>query len=253
LPFQLGKGLLNLPGAIGSGLSRLFTSDPQLANVPVINTGDPILGSGDATADRLPPEVQRMQNVVNQLSVDLADRGHWDPTNFANTGIGGSPEEGFFATVDGGAIDIEGAFDRGGAIRSSDLAGDYGTMNRMINDPRGIASLGRGGDTMLVHMRPDEVAAMSRDGRTTVNPRTGLPERFWGPALGGLAGSFFGPWGVGITDQERNSICSTATRGSSITPSHRKGVSWKRLRKRRWWRPVLTEWRWPIFRKTRKL
>lgn len=51
---------------------------------------------------------------------------------------------------------------------------------------QGIASLarqGRGGDSMLVHMRPDEVAAMQRMARRagtsmTVNPRTGLPEAF---------------------------------------------------------------------------
>ncbi len=50
----------------------------------------------------------------------------------------------------------------------------------------GIASLarqGRGGDSMLVHMRPDEVASMQRMARQagtsmTINPRTGLPEAF---------------------------------------------------------------------------
>lgn len=52
---------------------------------------------------------------------------------------------------------------------------------------QGIAQLagqGRGGDSTLVHMRPDEVAAMQRmaqqRGRSmTINPRTGLPEA-WG-------------------------------------------------------------------------
>ena len=50
----------------------------------------------------------------------------------------------------------------------------------------GIASLaqqGRGGDSTLVHMRPDEVAAMQRMAKLhgtsmTINPRTGLPEAF---------------------------------------------------------------------------
>lgn len=50
----------------------------------------------------------------------------------------------------------------------------------------GIASIarqGRGGDSMLVHMRPDEVSAMQRMARQagtsmTTNPRTGLPEAF---------------------------------------------------------------------------
>ena len=50
----------------------------------------------------------------------------------------------------------------------------------------GIAALarqGRGGDSTLVHMRPDEVAAMQRLARQygtsmTINPQTGLPEAF---------------------------------------------------------------------------
>jgi len=44
-----------------------------------------------------------------------------------------------------------------------------------------IASYGRNGDTMLVHMTPDEVGglqalAMSQGGSLTINPDTGLPE-----------------------------------------------------------------------------
>jgi hypothetical protein len=46
-----------------------------------------------------------------------------------------------------------------------------------------LANQGRGGDSMLVHMRPDEVSAMQnmalQNGTTmTVNPTTGLPEAF---------------------------------------------------------------------------
>lgn len=46
-----------------------------------------------------------------------------------------------------------------------------------------LASQGRGGDSMLVHMRPDEVAGMQRMAQQagtsmTVNPMTGLPEAF---------------------------------------------------------------------------
>ncbi len=48
---------------------------------------------------------------------------------------------------------------------------------------QGLASQGRGGDSMLVHMRPDEVAAMQGMARQagtsmTINPVTGLPEAF---------------------------------------------------------------------------
>lgn len=46
-----------------------------------------------------------------------------------------------------------------------------------------LAQQGRGGDSMLVHMRPDEVASMQRMAQQagtsmTINPVTGLPEAF---------------------------------------------------------------------------
>jgi len=48
---------------------------------------------------------------------------------------------------------------------------------------RGLASLGRNGDTMLMHVNPDELRglqglAMSHGGSLTINPHTGLPEAF---------------------------------------------------------------------------
>ena len=48
---------------------------------------------------------------------------------------------------------------------------------------QGLASLGRNGDTMLMHVNPSEVAglqslAMSQGGSLTINPQTGLPEAF---------------------------------------------------------------------------
>jgi hypothetical protein len=53
---------------------------------------------------------------------------------------------------------------------------------------QGLASLGRNGDSVLVHMNPTEVAglqslAMSQGGSLTINPHTGLPEAF---SLGGF-------------------------------------------------------------------
>jgi len=57
---------------------------------------------------------------------------------------------------------------------------------------QGIASLGRYGDTTLMHMRPDEVAqltAISRanGGDITINPKTGMPEAFLGDFFSALA------------------------------------------------------------------
>lgn len=59
-------------------------------------------------------------------------------------------------------------------------------MQNRVNAPtiaQRLAAQGRGGDSMLVHMRPDEVAAMQRAGQRigqtmTRNPVTGLPEAF---------------------------------------------------------------------------
>jgi len=53
---------------------------------------------------------------------------------------------------------------------------------------QGLASLGRNGDSMLVHMSPTEVAglqglAMAQGGSLTINPHTGLPEAF---SIGGF-------------------------------------------------------------------
>jgi hypothetical protein len=53
----------------------------------------------------------------------------------------------------------------------------------MHNTAQGLASLGRNGDSMLVHMNPKEVAglqsiAMAQGGSLSINPDTGLPEAF---------------------------------------------------------------------------
>ena len=58
---------------------------------------------------------------------------------------------------------------------------------------QGLASLGRKGDSMLVHMQPREVAglqalAMAKGGSLTINPDTGLPEaNFLGDVFGSIA------------------------------------------------------------------
>ena len=72
---------------------------------------------------------------------------------------------------------------------------------------QGLASLGRHGDTMLVHMSPHEVAGLNylakkQGTKLTINPETGLPEAF---SLGGFFSSFLptiagmmvpGSWGA---------------------------------------------------------
>jgi hypothetical protein len=53
----------------------------------------------------------------------------------------------------------------------------------MNQSAQGLASLGRNGDSMLVHMSPEELQglqglAMAQGGSLTINPDTGLPEAF---------------------------------------------------------------------------
>ncbi len=69
---------------------------------------------------------------------------------------------------------------------------------------QGLASLGRGPDSMLVHMAPQEVAglqalAMKHGGSLTINPETGLPEAgFLSTILPMVAGFALGPAGFGL-------------------------------------------------------
>ena len=70
------------------------------------------------------------------------------------------------------------------------------------NMASGLASLGRGGDSTLVHMSPNEVQglqklALAHGGSLTINPHTGLPEAGFLskilPMLGGVLTGIFAP------------------------------------------------------------
>jgi hypothetical protein len=74
-------------------------------------------------------------------------------------------------------------------------------MNYPQQSAQGLASLGRGNDSMLVHMTPREVQglqglAMAHGGSLSINPETGLPEAGFLDFVLPVAGSFFGlpPW-----------------------------------------------------------
>ena len=96
----------------------------------------------------------------------------------------------------------------------------------MVNDAQGLASLGRGGDSMLVHMQPQEVAGLQRlaeqSGTSlTKNPYTGMPEAF---SLGGVlkaavpvaAGYFAGPAGAGLVSGMGGAMGVGALTGAAI-------------------------------------
>ena len=62
---------------------------------------------------------------------------------------------------------------------------------------QGLASLGRNGDSMLMHVTPNEVAglknlAKSMGGEVTTNPHTGLPEASFFDFIGNMAPMFMG-------------------------------------------------------------
>jgi hypothetical protein len=59
----------------------------------------------------------------------------------------------------------------------------------MVGKSQEVAAQGRGGDSMLMHIQPEELAGLeSLLGPTTTNPETGNPEGFlWAPVLIGLA------------------------------------------------------------------
>lgn len=87
---------------------------------------------------------------------------------------------------------------------------------RTENLAQGLASLGRNGDSMMVHMNPEEVLglqnlAVQNGTSLTINPDTGLPEAFSlggvfksliptaaGAALTGLSGGALSPLTVGL-------------------------------------------------------
>lgn len=56
-------------------------------------------------------------------------------------------------------------------------------MNNLKTQAQGLAALGRGGDSTLVHMQPEEVAGLQQLAQAngtslTINPATGMPEAF---------------------------------------------------------------------------
>jgi len=66
-----------------------------------------------------------------------------------------------------------------------------------------LASRGRYGDSMLLHVRPDELQGLASLGTLTINPDTGLPEAFSFksllPAIGSIAAvALLGPAGAGL-------------------------------------------------------
>jgi len=91
-----------------------------------------------------------------------------------------------------------------------------------------MASRGRGPDTTLVHMAPQEVASLqalakAHGGSLTVNPDTGLPEAgFLSSILPMVAGAFLGPAGLGLSAMQAG--LAAGALGTAATGSLKKGI-----------------------------
>lgn len=105
-------------------------------------------------------------------------------------------------------------------------AGLSATANPMANQ---LQSMGRGEDSMLVHMTPDEVnslqgLAMASGGSLTINPQTGLPEAGW---LGKLLPTILGAIATPLTGGLINPFTASAIIGAGTgiaTGSLKKGL-----------------------------
>jgi hypothetical protein len=95
----------------------------------------------------------------------------------------------------------------GGSSGALPLEGQYGIVKMASGGRVGLRSvakelqdMGRGGDTILAHINPQEAALLKRMGGSgTINPNTGLPE-YWGIKLGPVRiGSDYGGLSIGRT------------------------------------------------------
>jgi hypothetical protein len=114
-------------------------------------------------------------------------------------------------------------FANGGPINTQ---GQRPMMTNPQTQANGLASLGRGGDSTLVHMQPQEVAGLQQLAQAngtslTTNPNTGMPEAF---SLGGffraalpIAAGYFAPGaGAFLGNAAGNAIAAGAATGGTL-------------------------------------
>jgi hypothetical protein len=127
------------------------------------------------------------------------------PTTSVNPSVNYDPQSSGWTDLEGRLMMVgdDGQFyypapDTGGELAAGGRIHSYAQGGSI---PQGIASLGRGQDSMLVHMTPGEVQglqrlAMSQGGSLTINPQTGLPEAGFLsamlPMLASAVGGYFG-------------------------------------------------------------
>ena len=144
---------------------------------------------------------------------------------------GGSPGSPGDASSIGGSMDSGGSNDSGNDAGSDGASDSYNRggqiMNyryggQVMNYAQGGEAYGRNGDSMLVHMNPQEVAglqALARSNGTsmTINPNTGYPEAFnlraLVPALLGLGLNAIAP---GVGSAIGNALGTSAAVGTGV-------------------------------------
>jgi len=163
------------------------------------------------------------------------------------SGFGGGGDGGGMGANDGpgndssatGGADSSAEGGAGAAFKYGGRVMNYQRGGQIMNYAQGGEAYGRGGDSMLVHMNPREVAglqALARSNGTsmTINPNTGYPEAFnlksLLPALIGLGLNAFAP-GVGSAVGQALGTSSAVGTGVAVggatalgTGSLKKGI-----------------------------
>ena len=178
--FQDDLGSRNPLDRLGA-LQSMQGQDPGLMGLPVVQEpeGDPramLQPEEDPRAmlQNIPPEVQQPNQTIS-VPISAGGTLELDPNTIAVMEAPQGPVNPMLGAPQGPVNPMLGV---GPMIQRK--GGGMAENVQIIGDTaEGLASFGRHGDNMLVHMNPEEVAGLASLGEITYNPITGLPEA-WG-------------------------------------------------------------------------
>lgn len=208
-----GTKISTVANPMGPGITSIAPT--QTANLQAMNAQAAAQQNAQAQQAQVASTAQSVAQSLGFSAEDVADFA--DTTDKEAGATVGTTDGGGGSTTDtgggGGAGGTAGAGDESShdADGNNSGSGDYRHGGRVMNYQQGgVASLaqkvqseGRGGDRVLVHMTPKEVAglqalAMQHGGSLTINPRTGLVEAgFLSSILPMVAGAALAATGVG--------------------------------------------------------
>ena len=176
--FQDDLGSRDASDRLGA-LQSMQGQDPGLMGLPVVQepVGDPramLQPERDPRVmlQNIPPEVQQPSQTIS-IPISAGGTLELDPNTIAAmeappiNPMLGAPQGPVNPMLDVGPIIQRKG---GGMAENVQIIGDTA---------EGLASFGRHGDSMLLHINPEELAGLSSLGEITYNPITGLPEA-WG-------------------------------------------------------------------------